>query len=50
MITHSPYIQEMTRPPQYSFAGLIPGSETVAANDTKASAVNVPIPIPRPSF
>jgi D-alanyl-D-alanine carboxypeptidase len=50
MITHSPYIQEMTRPPQYSFAGVIPGSETVAVNDTKGSAVNVPIPIPRPSF
>ncbi|WP_409558784.1 D-alanyl-D-alanine carboxypeptidase family protein [Agrobacterium sp.] len=51
MIIHSPYVQEMTRPPQYSFAGLIPGTETVAANDTKsATMANIPIPIPRPSF
>lgn len=51
MVIHSPYVQEMTRPPQYSFAGLIPGSETVALNTpAKGEVANVPIPIPRPTF
>ena len=50
MVIHSPYVQEMTRPPQYSFAGLIPGSETVALNTAKGELANVPIPIPRPTF
>jgi D-alanyl-D-alanine carboxypeptidase len=55
MVIHSPYVQEMTRPPEYSFAGLIPGSETVAVNAPKGAAAkgqlaNVPIPIPRPTF
>ncbi len=27
MIIKSPYVREMTRPPVYSFAGLIPGTE-----------------------
>jgi D-alanyl-D-alanine carboxypeptidase len=49
-IMHSPYIHEMARPPQYSFAGLIPGSEpepTAIGNKTYA---NIPIPVPRPTF
>ncbi|TMV21308.1 D-alanyl-D-alanine carboxypeptidase [Rhizobium sp. Td3] len=50
MKIHSPYVREMTRPPEYSFAGLIPGSETVAVNATKGEVANVPIPIPRPTF
>lgn len=54
MVIHSPYVQEMTRPPEYSFAGLIPGSETVAVNAAKGAGkgelANVPIPIPRPTF
>ncbi|TQN61934.1 D-alanyl-D-alanine carboxypeptidase [Agrobacterium tumefaciens] len=55
MVIHSPYVTEMTRPPEYSFAGLIPGSETVAVNTTKGATAkgelaNVPIPIPRPTF
>lgn len=59
MIIKSPFVQEMTRPPVYSYAGLIPGSETVAVNTTtaasstgagKGSPANVPIPIPRPAF
>lgn len=56
MIIKSPYVREMTRPPVYSYAGLIPGSETVAANTTttgasaKGDVANVPIPIPRPAF
>lgn len=37
MVIHSPYVQEMTRPPEYSFAGLIPGSETVAVNAAKGA-------------
>jgi D-alanyl-D-alanine carboxypeptidase len=55
MIIKSPYVQEMTRPPVYSYAGLIPGSETVVANSDStpsrgADTANVPIPIPRPAF
>ena len=55
MVIHSPYVTEMTRPPEYSFAGLIPGSETVAVNTAKGASAkgqvaNVPIPIPRPTF
>lgn len=56
MIIKSPYVQEMTRPPVYSYAGLIPGSETVVADTTtttsskRGEAANVPIPIPRPAF
>ncbi|MBD8688474.1 D-alanyl-D-alanine carboxypeptidase [Rhizobium sp. CFBP 13717] len=56
MIIKSPFVQELTRPPVYSYAGLLPGSETVAANtggNTGASsgtAANVPIPMPRPTF
>nr|WP_183894891.1 D-alanyl-D-alanine carboxypeptidase family protein [Rhizobium skierniewicense] len=51
MIIKSPFVQEMTRPPVYSYAGLIPGSETLAANTTaKDNTANVPIPIPRPTF
>lgn len=51
MVIKSPYVQEMTRPPVYSYAGLIPGSETVvAATGGKGSVANVPIPIPRPTF
>lgn len=50
MVIRSPYVKEMTRPPEYSFAGLIPGSETVAVNTAKGELANVPIPIPRPTF
>lgn len=59
MIIKSPFVQEMSRPPVYSYAGLIPGSETVAINTAtspaaspaaKGSPANVPIPIPRPAF
>jgi D-alanyl-D-alanine carboxypeptidase len=50
MVIHSPYVKEMTRPPQYSFAGLIPGSETVASAAGKGQLANVPFPIPRPTF
>jgi len=50
MIVKSPYIREMSRPPQYSFAGLIPGSEVVASKTGKNEIANVPIPLPRPTF
>jgi D-alanyl-D-alanine carboxypeptidase len=46
---HSPYIHEMTRPPQYSFAGLIPGSEPVDATVNGKVVANIPIPVPRPA-
>jgi len=52
MKMHSAYIREMTREPNYVFAGLIPGSEP-APKATAAAAggqlANVPIPIPRPA-
>ncbi|MCI9867607.1 D-alanyl-D-alanine carboxypeptidase [Rhizobium skierniewicense] len=56
MIIKSPFVQELTRPPVYSYAGLLPGSETVAANTggnagvSSGTAANVPIPMPRPTF
>ena len=50
MIVSSPYIKEMTRPPRYSFAGLIPGSEAVASKTGQNEIANVPIPLPRPAF
>lgn len=56
MIIKSPFVQELTRPPVYSYAGLLPGSETVAANTggnagvSSGTAANVPIPTPRPTF
>jgi D-alanyl-D-alanine carboxypeptidase len=49
-VLHSPYIHEMTRPPVYSFAGLIPGSEQVASTVGANEIANVPIPQPRPTF
>ncbi|MCC2612269.1 D-alanyl-D-alanine carboxypeptidase family protein [Neorhizobium petrolearium] len=57
MVLHSPYIHEMTRPPVYSFAGVLFGGEDIApAKDKVASTkgrkeiANVPIPQPRPTF
>ncbi|MFN7101142.1 MAG: D-alanyl-D-alanine carboxypeptidase family protein [Pseudorhizobium sp.] len=50
MVVRSPYIQEMTRPPRYSFAGLIPGSEVAASKTGQNQIANVPIPLPRPTF
>lgn len=56
MIIKSPFVQELTRPPVYSYAGLLPGSETVAANTggnggaASGTAANVPVPTPRPTF
>jgi D-alanyl-D-alanine carboxypeptidase len=49
MITHSPYIRELLHPISYTFAGLLPGAEPVAASGGTAQFANVPIPIPRPS-
>tara|TARA_R110002020_G_scaffold134895_3_gene301259 strand:- start:1879 stop:2976 length:1098 start_codon:yes stop_codon:yes gene_type:complete len=50
MVVRSPYIHEMTRPPRYSFAGLIPGSEIAAGKTGQNEIANVPIPLPRPTF
>jgi D-alanyl-D-alanine carboxypeptidase len=47
-VLHSPYIHEMTRPPQYSFAGLMPGSEPVSIGGK--TVANIPVPVPRPTF
>jgi D-alanyl-D-alanine carboxypeptidase len=49
-IMHSPFIHEMNRPPVYSFAGLIPGSEPVQAEKGGKQVARVPIPQPRPTF
>lgn len=48
----SPYIHEMGRPPRTVFAGIIPGTEPVAAPSAKGAGqiANIPIPIPRPTF
>nr|CAD6432325.1 D-alanyl-D-alanine carboxypeptidase [Rhizobium sp. Q54] len=50
MIVRSPYIREMSRPPHYSFAGLIPGSDAAASTKGRNEIANVPIPLPRPTF
>ena len=50
MVVHSPYIKEMSRPPRYSFAGLIPGSELAASTKGENEIAKVPIPLPRPTF
>ncbi len=50
MKMHSAYIHEMTREPNYVFAGLVPGSEAKPGNTASAGELaNVPIPIPRPA-
>ncbi|WJH42168.1 D-alanyl-D-alanine carboxypeptidase [Aliirhizobium terrae] len=49
-VLHSPYIHEMTRPPQYSFAGLIPGSEPEPTTIGNKTYANIPVPVPRPTF
>lgn len=54
----SPYISEMNRPPRFVFAGLISGGATKAGASEQASvgdggeatAANIPIPVPRPTF
>lgn len=54
---HSPYIHEMTREPNYVFAGLIPGSDSkdakkggtaTAVAEGDAGVINVPVPQPKP--
>jgi D-alanyl-D-alanine carboxypeptidase len=57
MVLHSPYIREMTRPPAFSLADI---TNPAAAVETAAKAgngqsgageiLNVPLPIPRPTF
>lgn len=56
---HSPYIQEMTREPNYVFAGLIPGSNnkdgkkgaaTSAQAEGDVGLITVPVPTPRPQL
>ncbi len=51
MKVNSPNIREMTREPNFVFAGLIPGSEPEPAKKPgKGEIANVPIPQPRPTF
>ena len=54
MIIKSPYIRELNRPLQYSYAGTIPGTDPVpepkGGKGGKGQLANVPIPTPRPSF
>ncbi|WP_394344665.1 D-alanyl-D-alanine carboxypeptidase family protein [Aliirhizobium smilacinae] len=49
-IMHSPYLHEMTHPPAYVLAGLIPGTEPVETKIGEKSYANIPIPVPRPTF
>ncbi len=49
-VMHSPYIHEMTHPPAYVFAGLIPGTEPVETKIGEKTYANIPIPVPRPTF
>lgn len=53
MKINSPNMHEMTREPNFVFAGLIPGSEPEPVKTAKAGKgelANVPIPQPRPAF
>jgi len=46
-VLHSPFIHEMTRPPQYAVTSLILGGEDVP--DANTGTKSVPIPQPRPA-
>ncbi|MCX8999217.1 D-alanyl-D-alanine carboxypeptidase [Rhizobiaceae bacterium BDR2-2] len=55
MIIKSPYVREMERPPLYSFAGVIPGTEPSPPEPKKAGnaarvtlPAKVAVPVPRP--
>lgn len=57
MVLHSPYIREMTRPPAFSLADITNPAAPVetaakAGNGQSGSGqiLNVPLPIPRPTF
>ncbi|MBP2550251.1 D-alanyl-D-alanine carboxypeptidase [Neorhizobium galegae] len=58
MVLHSPYIKEMTRPPAFSLADITNPAAPVEAAASKAGTgqaaagqiLNVPLPIPRPTF
>ena len=49
MIIKSPFVHELTRPLEFSYAGLIPGTEKPVALK-KGELGNVPIPMPRPTI
>ncbi len=49
MITHSPYIRELSHPIVYTSAVPLAATETVASTAGASQFANVPIPIPRPS-
>lgn len=49
MITHSPYIRELSHPIVYTSAAPMAGVEAVASATGAGQFANVPIPIPRPS-
>ncbi|MFD1746473.1 D-alanyl-D-alanine carboxypeptidase family protein [Rhizobium helianthi] len=48
MVLHSPYVHEMTRPPQFTFAGVVAVAEPEKPVKGGAQPSNVPVPIPRP--
>jgi D-alanyl-D-alanine carboxypeptidase len=57
MVLHSPYIREMTRPPAFSLADITnpaaPVETAAKAGNGQSGAgqiLNVPLPIPRPTF
>lgn len=50
MVLHSPYVHEMTRPPQFTFAGVVPVAEPEKpVKAAPGQLANVPVPIPRPA-
>lgn len=49
MVLHSPYVHEMTRPPQFTYAGIVAVAEPEKPVKAGAQSATVPVPIPRPA-
>jgi D-alanyl-D-alanine carboxypeptidase len=53
MVVHSPYIVEMTRPPEFSVATILaaptPAKDEAKVQGASRQLANVPVPIPRPA-
>jgi D-alanyl-D-alanine carboxypeptidase len=53
MVVHSPYIIEMSRPPEFSMAAILaaptPAKDQAKIQGAERQIANVPVPIPRPA-
>lgn len=50
MVLHSPYVHEMTRAPQFTYAGIVAVAEPEKpVKGAQGQISNVPVPIPRPA-